>query len=98
MYVYQFSKQCFISKLKLELPLDLVKMSLASIISGFSHLSFNFACSPQVSTSTGTISKKVILSVVRPEAFILGGDEYHIDRGSQISLVCVIEKAPTPPQ
>lgn len=52
----------------------------------------------QVSTSTGTISKKVILSVVRPEAFILGGDEYHIDRGSQISLVCVIEKAPTPPQ
>ena len=52
----------------------------------------------QVSTSTGTISRKVNLSVVRPEAFILGGDEYHIDRGSQISLVCVIEKAPTPPQ
>ena len=52
----------------------------------------------QVSTSTGTISRKVILSVVRPEAFILGGDEYHIDRGSQISLVCVIEKAPAPPQ
>ena len=52
----------------------------------------------QVSTSTGTISRKVHLSVVRPEAFILGGDEYHIDRGSQISLVCVIEKAPTPPQ
>jgi len=51
-----------------------------------------------VSTSTGTISRKVNLSVVRPEAFILGGDEYHIDRGSQISLVCVIEKAPTPPQ
>jgi hypothetical protein len=36
--------------------------------------------------------------VVTPEAFILGGDEYHIDRGSQISLVCVVEKAPTPPQ
>ena len=51
-----------------------------------------------MSTSTGTISRKVHLSVVRPEAFILGGDEYHIDRGSQISLVCVIEKAPTPPQ
>lgn len=31
-------------------------------------------------------------------AFILGGDEYHINRGSRISLVCVIEKAPTPPQ
>jgi hypothetical protein len=51
-----------------------------------------------VSTSTGTISRRVELRVVTPEAFILGGDEYHIDRGSQISLVCVVEKAPTPPQ
>ena len=59
---------------------------------------FYFLSIFQVSTSTGTISRKVNLSVVRPEAFILGGDEYHIDRGSQISLVCVIEKAPTPPQ
>lgn len=52
----------------------------------------------QVSTNTGIISRKVQLKVVTPEAFILGGDEYHIDRGSQISLVCVIEKAPSPPQ
>ena len=52
----------------------------------------------QVSTNTGIISRKVNLEVVSPVAFILGGDEYHIDRGSQISLVCVIEKAPTPPQ
>lgn len=52
----------------------------------------------QVSTNTGILSRRVQLSVVTPEAFILGGDEYHIDRGSQISLVCVIEKAPTPPQ
>ena len=69
---------------------------------GFPHnrikKKFYFLSIFQVSTSTGTISRKVNLSVVRPEAFILGGDEYHIDRGSQISLVCVIEKAPTPPQ
>jgi hypothetical protein len=52
----------------------------------------------QVSTSTGIISRKVYLDVVSPVAFILGGDEYHIDRGSHIALVCVIEKAPTPPQ
>ena len=52
----------------------------------------------QVSTRTGIISRKVYLDVVSPVAFILGGDEYHIDRGSHISLVCVIEKAPTPPQ
>ncbi|TRY75614.1 hypothetical protein TCAL_07500 [Tigriopus californicus] len=52
----------------------------------------------QVSTNSGTISRKVFLNVVSPVAFILGGDEYHIDRGSQISLVCVIEKAPTAPQ
>ena len=52
----------------------------------------------QVSTRTGIISRKVYLEVVSPVAFILGGDEYHIDRGSHISLVCVIEKAPTPPQ
>lgn len=52
----------------------------------------------QVSTHTGIISRKVQVRVVTPEAFILGGDEYHIDRGSQISLVCVIEKAPSPPQ
>jgi len=52
----------------------------------------------QVSTRTGIITRKVYLDVVSPVAFILGGDEYHIDRGSHISLVCVIEKAPTPPQ
>jgi len=52
----------------------------------------------QVSTNTGILSRKIHLRIVTPEAFILGGDEYHIDRGSQISLVCVIENAPTPPQ
>ena len=57
-----------------------------------------FSSNPQVSTNTGILSRKIHLRIVTPEAFILGGDEYHIDRGSQISLVCVIENAPTPPQ
>ena len=57
-----------------------------------------FCSNPQVSTNTGILSRKIHLRIVSPEAFILGGDEYHIDRGSKISLVCVIENAPTPPQ
>ena len=60
--------------------------------------SVNPFAAPQVSTRTGIITRKVFLDVVSPVAFILGGDEYHIDRGSHIALVCVIEKAPTPPQ
>jgi len=52
----------------------------------------------QVSTSTGTISRRVTLNVIYPEAFIKGGEEYHVDEGSSISLTCVIESTPTPPQ
>ena len=44
----------------------------------------------QVSTSTGTISRRVNLNVIFPEAFIKGGEEYHVDEGSPISLTCVI--------
>ena len=44
----------------------------------------------QVSTSTGTISRRVNLIVIYPEAFIKGGEEYHVDEGSPISLTCVI--------
>ena len=44
----------------------------------------------QVSTSTGTIARQVQLNVVRTEAFIQGGEEYHVDLGSTISLTCVI--------
>ena len=44
----------------------------------------------QVSTPTGTISRRVTLSVIYPEAFIQGGEEYHVDDGSPISLTCVI--------
>jgi hypothetical protein len=46
----------------------------------------------QVSTSTGVISHFVNLQVVVPEAFILGSGELHVDMGSAINLVCIIEK------
>ncbi|XP_063701036.1 hemicentin-2-like [Culicoides brevitarsis] len=52
----------------------------------------------QVATSTGAISHFVNLQVVVPEAFILGSGELHVDMGSTINLVCIIEKSPTPPQ
>ncbi|XP_055379716.1 zwei Ig domain protein zig-8 isoform X2 [Condylostylus longicornis] len=52
----------------------------------------------QVSTPTGVISHFVNLQVVVPEAFILGSGELHVDMGSTINLVCIIEKSPTPPQ
>ncbi|XP_058798908.1 zwei Ig domain protein zig-8-like [Phymastichus coffea] len=52
----------------------------------------------QVSRSTGILSHFVNLNVVIPEAFILGSEEHHVDVGSIIKLVCIIEKSPTPPQ
>ncbi|CAH0713030.1 unnamed protein product, partial [Brenthis ino] len=52
----------------------------------------------QVSTGSGTLSRLVHLHIVVPEAFILGADEYHVDAGSTINLVCIIEKSPVPPQ
>ncbi|XP_033211937.1 zwei Ig domain protein zig-8 [Belonocnema kinseyi] len=52
----------------------------------------------QISRSTGIVSHFVNLNIVIPEAFILGSGEHHVDVGSIISLVCIIEKSPTPPQ
>ncbi|XP_031837468.1 defective proboscis extension response 12 [Nomia melanderi] len=52
----------------------------------------------QVSRSTGILSHFVNLNIVIPEAFILGSGEHHVDVGSIINLVCMIEKSPTPPQ
>nr|CAD7196579.1 unnamed protein product [Timema douglasi] len=46
----------------------------------------------QVSTGTGIMSHFVNLHIVVPEAFILGSGEHHVDVGSGISLVCIIEK------
>lgn len=53
------------------------------------YIGHNFS---QVSTSTGVISHFVNLQVVVPEAFILGSGELHVDMGSAINLVCIIEK------
>ena len=51
-----------------------------------------------VTTDTGIKSHTVELKVETPEAFILADEEYHIDTGSSLSLVCIIEKATQPPQ
>ncbi|RZF41348.1 hypothetical protein LSTR_LSTR000062 [Laodelphax striatellus] len=52
----------------------------------------------QVSTGTGIMSHFVNLHIVVPEAYIVGSGEHHIDLGSVISLVCMIDKSPQPPQ
>ena len=52
----------------------------------------------QVTSEKGIRSHRVELKVETPEAFILAEDEYHIERGSSLSLVCIIEKATEPPQ
>ena len=51
-----------------------------------------------MNTASGIKSRRADLKVVTPEAFILADEEYHIDRGSSLSLVCIIEKATAPPQ
>lgn len=54
-------------------------------------LNSHFLCS-QVSTSTGVLSHAASLQVIVPEAFILGSGELHVDMGSALNLVCIIEK------
>ena len=49
-------------------------------------------------SESGIKSHRVDLKVETPEAFILADEEYHIDTGSSLSLVCIIEKATHPPQ
>ena len=44
----------------------------------------------QVSTASGLISARVLLTVIYPEAKIQGGNEYHVDAGSPVVLTCVI--------
>ncbi len=46
----------------------------------------------QVSTGKGIASYAVHVFVAVPEAFILGNGEYHIQQGSTINLVCIVEK------
>lgn len=52
----------------------------------------------QVPTGAGKMSHYFNLHVMVPAAFILGSGEYHIGEGSTISLVCIIENSPVPPQ
>ncbi|XP_065207597.1 neuronal growth regulator 1 isoform X2 [Planococcus citri] len=53
----------------------------------------------QVSTGTGIMSHFVNLNIVVPEAFIIGAPtDHHVDLGSPIHLICVIEKSTQPPQ
>lgn len=52
----------------------------------------SFSTVLQVATSTGVVSHYASLQVVVPEAFILGSGEFHVDMGSALNLVCIIEK------
>lgn len=53
-------------------------------------------CVGQVASGGGgTLSRRVELRVLVPEAFILGAEEYHVDAGSAITLVCIIENVDT---
>ena len=53
----------------------------------------------QVSMANGQVqSRSVHLDVVTPEAIILSTDEYRIEKGSLISLVCILENALLPPE
>lgn len=49
----------------------------------------------QVATGSGLMSHFVHLRIVTPKAYIQGSSgEHHVDMGSVIRLVCVIEKVP----
>ncbi|KAK4321623.1 hypothetical protein Pmani_007595, partial [Petrolisthes manimaculis] len=52
----------------------------------------------QVSTRTGRYGYVVNLAVVVPEAVISGSPERHVQAGSTISLLCVIQGGISPPQ
>jgi len=53
----------------------------------------------QVTMANGQIkSRSVQLEVVTPEAIILATDEYRIEKGSVIHLVCILENALLPPE
>ncbi|XP_050720357.1 hemicentin-2-like [Eriocheir sinensis] len=52
----------------------------------------------QVSTGAGQASHLVRLAVVSPRAVIPGRGTRHVQVGSTISLTCLIEQSPVPPQ
>ncbi|CAG0891233.1 unnamed protein product [Darwinula stevensoni] len=47
----------------------------------------------QVSLEQGKMSKDVTLRVLVPEARIEGAREYHLDKGSTLSISCIIDKS-----
>ncbi|XP_035703498.1 uncharacterized protein LOC110843505 [Folsomia candida] len=48
----------------------------------------------QVSNPHGVIAHFFNLNVLVPQAYILGAKEYHVQQGTVISLVCIIENSP----
>lgn len=52
----------------------------------------------QVTTKDGIQARRVELTVVTPEALILADEEIHINSGTRLDLVCILEKSSVPPQ
>jgi len=52
----------------------------------------------QVPTDLGLLSHQVQLEVLVPEVFILGQKDLIVDRGTTLSLVCIVENSPIPPE
>ena len=66
---------------------------------GVFSLRWSFFTFFKVTMSNGQVkSRSVHLDVVTPEAIILSTDEYRIEKGSLISLVCILENALLPPE
>lgn len=51
----------------------------------------------QISTGSGKLSQLISLSVIQPVAFIEGDQIVHVQKGSSVSLTCVIKQATNPP-
>ncbi|ODN06640.1 Myotilin, partial [Orchesella cincta] len=47
-----------------------------------------------VASGRGIIAHFFNLNILVPQAFILGAKEYHVQQGTVISLVCIIENSP----
>lgn len=85
--------------------LEAASIQTAALHVTFGHYntSLHTCVCTQVSSGGGVLSRLVHLQIAVPEAFILGADEHHVDAGSTINLVCIIEKvrifprSPSPP-
>ncbi|KAK2722676.1 zwei Ig domain protein zig-8-like [Artemia franciscana] len=52
----------------------------------------------QVPTERGLLKHEINLTLTESEAFILGGRDFHVEKGTTISLVCIVEKSLIPPE